>query len=349
MLRKSPLLSEHQDWFALHESGKISHTYSRSIDMSNPDYQKHLLESLRMYLRDYHVDGFRLDAQHWNNFPNWDPSTGRRPYEMLMAGMRMIDDIRSELKKEFPDVHFYTESSGILTGRAHDYRYNYDTYWALWGALTPIADQRTSYLFYYNYAIENTLTWPDYAQWYEEMRASMAGNMVIVNHVDSHDYHERTRYVGGQYGRDLYGLDMHRVLFGMVAFLDGGVMSYYGAQRGSEQYYSKILELRSSHDVFRNGEFSATQVETDDPKTIAIFWKNAYEWGIYLGNLEHKAKKVRLRIKDADDLLIFNRYNVIDHLDKRRKVLETTSDALREGVEIELVPAAVHVLEGLGF
>ena len=266
-----------------------------------------------------------------------------------MAGMRMIDKIRVTLKQEYPGVHFYTESSGILTGRSHDYRYNYDTYWALWGALTPITSPRSSYLFYFNYAVENTLTWQDYAQWYTEMRATMANNMVIVNHVDSHDYHERTRYVGGQFGRELYGLEMHRVLFGMVAFLDGGVMSYYGAQKGSEDYYAKIIELRSSYNVFRNGECLLTKVETDDPKTIAILWKHEYEWGIYLGNLEHREKTVKLRILDADAWLIFNRYNVIDHLNKRKKVMETTSDALRKGVEITLKPAAAYVLEGLGF
>ena len=246
-------------------------------------------------------------------------------------------------------MHFYTESSGILTGKAHGYRYNYDTYWALWGALAPIVDERGSYLFYYNYALENTLTWPDYAQWYEEMRATMPKNMVIVNHVDSHDYHERTRYVGGQYGRQLYGEAIHKVLFGMVAFLDGGVMSYYGAQRGLEDYYGQILSLRSTHEVFRDGVFSATAIEVDDPKTIAILWRNEFEWGIYMGNLENNPKRVTMRFKDDDGLLIFHRYNLIDHMNKRRKLSEPTANQLREGVELDLAPAGVYVLEGLGF
>ena len=69
---RSPLLDAHPDWFARTEHGTFAKTYTRSFDLSNPNYQRYIADSMIYYLDEWRADGFRLDAQDWNFFPNWD-------------------------------------------------------------------------------------------------------------------------------------------------------------------------------------------------------------------------------------------------------------------------------------
>lgn len=293
-LPDSPHTTEGVVWYAKHESGKDAKTYSHSFDMSHPKYVSYLIETLLGYIETLDTDGFRFDAQHWNMFPNWDRESGRMPYEQMLAGIRMTDRIREEICGRYPNIVFYTETNGSMVSKSHSYRYNYDLYWALWGALAPVEDVRSGYSLFFNYIIENTLTWPDYIKWYEELRASMPEGVVLVNHIDSHDYHERTRYIGGQYSREVYGSDIHRVFVGMTAFMDCGFMSYFGAQFGNEEYYKRILTLREKDPIFCRGTCRMTQIHADDPKTVVLLWKYEDQWAIFAGNLERKEKTVHL-------------------------------------------------------
>lgn len=299
-LEDSPHTLNGSPWYAKHESGKDAKTYSHSFDMSHPGYVSYLIETLLGYIENLKTDGFRFDAQHWNMFPNWDRNSGRMPYEQMLAGIRMTDKIREEVCRHYPNTVFYTETNGSMVSKSHSYRYNYDLYWALWGALAPVEDVRSGYSLFFNYIIENTLTWPDYIKWYEELRASMPEGVVLVNHIDSHDYHERTRYIGGQYSREIYGQDIHRVFVGMTAFMDCGFMSYYGAQAGNEDYYKRILNLREKDDVFYKGTCRMGEVSCNDEKTVALLWNYQDRWALFVGNLERKEKTVRLSFEKED-------------------------------------------------
>ncbi|MDO5422428.1 MAG: alpha-amylase family glycosyl hydrolase [Eubacteriales bacterium] len=300
-LPDSPHTTQGVPWYAKHESGKDARTYSHSFDMSHPAYVSYLIETLLGYIENLKTDGFRFDAQHWNMFPNWDRNSGRMPYEQMLAGIRMTDRIREEVCGRYPDTVFYTETNGSMVSKSHSYRYNYDLYWALWGALAPVEDVRSGYSLFFNYIMENTLTWPDYIKWYEELRASMPEGVVLVNHIDSHDYHERTRYIGGQYSREVYGTDIHRVFVGMTAFMDCGFMSYYGAQVGNEEYYGRILNLREKDEIFNKGTCMLTQACADDPKTVTLLWKYQEKWALFVGNLERKEKTVKISVKEETD------------------------------------------------
>lgn len=290
----SPFLAEHPDWFSVTDRNDAAHSYTRSLDQAHPGLRQYLLEALLLYLEDYQADGFRFDAQLWNIMPNWTPQGDYRPCDGLLSGNTCADYLRKELLKTHPDVIFYCEGRGPIAGQAHDLRYSYDFWWVAWGALAPIVDPRGSFHVFSNYLNENSLSWQDFAQWYEEELAADPVGLTIVHHIDSHDLHEKERLIGGRFSRELYGLNMHRVLFGIIAFLGGALMSYYGAQFGSEAFYRKVLDLRSSMPLFRKGNCSCTALSTDDAKTAAILWKYGTQWGFYLGNLENTAKEIVL-------------------------------------------------------
>lgn len=291
----SPFLTEHPEWFSVTDRGGAAHSYTRSLDQANPELRQYLLEALRMYLEEYGADGFRFDAQLWNIMPNWEPQGDYLPYAGLLSGNTCADFLRQELIKDYPEVIFYCEGRGPVAGQAHDYRYSYDFWWVAWGALAPIVDSRGSFHVFSNYMNENSLSWPDFAQWYEEEMAAEPEGLTVVHHIDSHDLHEKERLIGGRFARELYGMEMHRVLFGIIAFLGDALMSYYGAQFGSEDFYHKVLGLRSDMAIFRRGKVSCTGLSADDGKTASILWEYEKQWGFYLGNLENRDKEAVLR------------------------------------------------------
>lgn len=290
----SPFLDEHPEWFSVTDRGGAAHSYTRSLDQANPQLRKYLLEALQMYLEEYGADGFRFDAQLWNIMPNWEPQGDYLPYAGLLSGNTCADYLRKELQKDYPEVIFYCEGRGPVAGQAHDYRYSYDFWWVAWGALAPIVDTRGSFHVFSNCLNENSLSWQDFAQWYEEEMAAEPEGLTVVHHIDSHDLHEKERLIGGRFARELYGMEMHRVLFGIIAFLGDALMSYYGAQFGSEDFYRKVLGMRSQMPLFRRGKADCRGISADDGKTAVILWEYGKQWGFYLGNLENRAKEVVL-------------------------------------------------------
>ncbi|RIE03849.1 alpha-amylase family glycosyl hydrolase [Cohnella faecalis] len=168
----SPYLTDRTGWFSRHESGDYARTYTRSFDLANPELRRHISEAIAYYAGSVGIDGVRLDAQTWNFFPNWRPEGGRKPYESIYAGFRMMEEIRKEAKRHYPDLIFYTEGMGPLAAKYHEFRYNYDFHW-IYPALSPVRDERGMSTMFWNPASENTLSWSDLAQWLEEQRTTV--------------------------------------------------------------------------------------------------------------------------------------------------------------------------------
>lgn len=333
---RSPYLTQDQDWFSRHESGIYARTYTRSFDLANAGYQQHIIDVMLYYLDTLGPDGFRLDAQMWNEFPNWDERTGKLPYESVTAGLRMMKDVRAAVHARYPHAIFYTEANGPMTGAYHDYRYNYDIHWAYPG-LCPIIDPRGASKFTQNFASQGTLTWPDFAQWLEELQAATPKNMVIVHQTDSHDSGEWSGFSGGQFGYEAFGKDAHRVLLGMVNFCDGALMSYYGAQQDNEAYYQKLLPLRDLP-VFANGNCCYTALQCDDQKTVTLLWQDGQRAAAYIGNLEGKRKTVTLTA-NREWTPVKEQYTARDLL------TGTDLGTLCSGAQLDLAPYQTLVIE----
>ena len=137
-----------------------------------------------------------------------------------------------------------------------------------------------------------TLSWADAAMWLTEMRLTTPAGMAIVFQTDSHDSCEWGGYIGGQYNREAFGEDMHRALYALVNALDGGLMSFYGAAKGSEDFYVWLAD--KMRDPVMKGECSYTAVTCDDPKTALIQWTNGSARRLFAINLERRTKRIAL-------------------------------------------------------
>lgn len=340
--RVSPYITSHEAWFMRDEYGQYARTYTRSLDLANPAYQEHIANAMIAAVDQLGADGFRLDAQMWSEFANWDSRTNRQPYESLLAGLRMMQDVSQRVRDRFPDVFFYTEANGPMTVRDHELRYNYDLHW-LYPALAPVTDRRGAAPGIFSLISNNTLSWPQAAAWLTEAAVSRPPGMTVVNHVDSHDSHEWLGAQGGQFNREAYGDDMHRPLLTLSLFMDGAFMSFLGAEEGHEDFYRSLLNIKG-HDILMHGECSYTSVRADDPKTACIIWELEEQWILFAGNLEAREKQVRLSFPEND-------INIIHSCLLKSPVHASYSSGSSksnsaEEVVIELPPCAVLILKG---
>lgn len=338
---RSPILDKHPDWFARTEHGTWAKTYTRSLDLSHPEYQRYIADSMIYYLDEWHADGFRLDAQDWNFFPNWDERTGRMPYEMLLAGYRMMAGIRRRVLKDHPHAFFYTEARAPGAGNGHEYRYNYDYHW-LYPSLCRVVDPRGMAPMVHNYASENTMSWADAALWCEENAAIQPRGLVIMHQVDSHDSCEWAGYIGGQFNRQAFSDACYEVLFTLSALLGGGMMALYSSYDGHEDYVSRVLHLRLENRIFREGTCCYTALSADDKKTACLFWQCGLESAAVIGNLEDCAKAVTLRLKEGT--LPGEGRRVLRDLISGEVLLTTDVRALEGGISLDMAPFEKHIL-----
>ena len=338
---RSPLPDAHPDWFARTEHGTFAKTYTRSFDLSNPDYQRYIADSMIYYLDEWHADGFRLDAQDWNFFPNWDETTGRMPYEMLLAGYRMMKGIRERVLKEHPHAFFYTEARAPGAGNGHEYRYNYDYHW-LYPSLCRVVDPRGMAPMIHNYGSENTMSWADAALWCEENAAIQPRGVVIMQQVDSHDSAEWSGYIGGQFCREAFGGACYEVLFTLSALLGGGMMALYTSYEGHEDYVSSVLKLRLNAAVFRYGDCRYTALSADDKKTACLLWTYEDEAAAFIGNLTDEGKTVTVRMKEGvypSDCAVCLRDMITGEV-----LGDFPAGALEEGAVLHLEPFEKHIV-----
>ncbi len=260
-----PWLREHPDWFVYTEDGGVSRTYTWSIDQSSPSLQDYMVRVFRYYVGTLGADGFRIDAEAWNFFPNWAVGLNRPAYSSIYGCVPLVRRLREETRKIKPDVVFYSESLGPLTRLSYDLSYNYDQHW-LYEGLLPSVSSRSYYGAWPVAQFQGKTNTRDMAEWLEMRRLAMPTGLLRVHHIDSHD--------SQMYARQAFGVEGARLLFAWSSFLDGGVMSYVWGEKGSEDFYRRVLELRETTPALRGGcDYLALRPSSD--RLFAPLWRSA--------------------------------------------------------------------------
>lgn len=91
--------SPYYDWFERDNTGEVTHyfdwTHLLDLDYDNPEVRNYITAALARFVRDYDVDGFRVDA-------SW--AVARRAQEFWPS-------VRAELKRIDPDIFLLAEAS----------------------------------------------------------------------------------------------------------------------------------------------------------------------------------------------------------------------------------------------
>jgi hypothetical protein len=132
----------------------------------------------------------------------------------------------------------------------------------------------------------------------------------------------------------------------MFALIGGGIMNYVGAERGSEEFYGRLLQLRQSDPSLRYGGCDFTAIRSDDPMILPLCRLYGQEHAIPIVNLSERDRNVQLSLpRDLLGLEAGREYLVVDMLnpfpdgDPRR----LQSEALGE-LSIDMPAYGVRVL-----
>ncbi len=263
-----PWLKKHPDWFVYTEDGRVSRTYTWALDQSDPGFQDYMVGVFRYYVGTVGADGFRIDAEAWNLFPNWAAGLNRPAYSSIYGCVALLRRLREETRKIKPDVAFYSESLGPLPGLSYDLTYNYDEHWLYDKGLPPVLPSAQSFG---NRSLDK-MTTHDMAEWLEMRRLVLPNGLIRVHHLDSHD--------STMYGRDAYGIDEARLLFAWYSFMDGGVMNYVWGEKGSEDFYHRVLELREHTPAMHDGSCDYLALRPSSDLVFAPLWRSGEDLAI---------------------------------------------------------------------
>jgi hypothetical protein len=296
----SPLRAQHPEWFMKLQDGSLGHIYTWAFDLENPELQKYIIDALKFYVRDYDVDGFRVDAPTWNSFPNWDPKIPYRASLSRSGGVRLFDLARPAMHALKPSVMFYTEEMGPPFRRSFDVNYAYDELWIMEQLLAwhknkppdvkpdlrvspPIPPEglsMTAYLF---------------RQWLDGRRQTMPKGSITVHQVDSHDSFWWLPW-GYKFRRQQFGPEGYRAWLFVVAMIDGGLMQYPTAEEGNEQFTQRVLSLRADLPEMNEGRCDYLAVKVSDDAVFAVSWESKAGWAVPLTNLGPSSLDVRVSL-----------------------------------------------------
>jgi hypothetical protein len=296
----SPLRVQHPEWFMKFQDGSLGHVYTWAFDLENPELQKYIIDALKFYVRDYDVDGFRVDAPTWNSFPNWDPKIPYRASLSQTGGTRLFDLARPEVHRWKPSVMFYTEAMGPAFRRSFDVNYAYDELWIMeqllaWHknkppdvkldlrvspAIPPEGLTMTAYLF---------------REWLEGRRRTMPKGSITVHQVDSHDSFWWLPW-GYKFRRQQFGPDGYRAWLFLLATIDGGLMQYPTAEEGNEQFVQRVLAWREDLPELHEGHCDYLAVKVSDDAVFVVSWESPTGWAVPLTNLGPVSLDVRVSL-----------------------------------------------------
>lgn len=284
-----PYLTQHPDWFSYTEDGRVASTYSWAFDHASPSFQQFIAQVFSQYVRKLDVDGFRVDALTWNFFPNWAKGLPRPGYQSFYGGVPMFEKVREQLVRIKPELLFYTETQGPIYHTAFDLSYNYDEQ-PFYLALLPLVSKR-GYVST-GPVLPRKISARELAEWLEIRQLAFPAGWRKVRHVDSHDSYDWGSL--GMFRKEAFGIEGARLLFAYSAFLDGGVMNYVGAERGSEEFYRKVLALRESIPALREGTCDYVAVRPGNDRVLAPLRRYGKQWALPV--LSFSAEPIRTEL-----------------------------------------------------
>ncbi len=202
-------------------------------DFARPDWQDYIARVAAHYVREYDVDGYRIDACYGSKEYNWDPAIpyARASHAGLKGGLEMVKRIRDEVKKLKPrDGAVLAEVESPRHAAVSDFQYDFGLAFTVLHAWRHMP------------AAEFV---PLLQEYLEEQKYINPRGTIFLRHIESHD----TLRAQGWYG--LEGL---RALYALTAWIDGVPMIYHDMEIGHYLALSRINAARLGEPALSRGE-----------------------------------------------------------------------------------------------
>lgn len=244
---ESRYVTEHPEWFARDEAGGLVHSHgwddTWSFDWANPDFHAYMLGWALHYVRDYDVDGFRVDAPHGKE-PNWSRAISAHASRTNLGARGLLEDLRRALLEIKPDAALYCELFGPLWVRSHDISNDYHPY-----AMALALFQQTLT----PYELGEYLR--DY--WAIMPRSAEGFPTPRICFTETHDTRGWPAYA-------LRGSDVAQALLGILVMAGFVPMIWSGQEARQESFIRGLLLARRESETLRRGRFLFNEVAVDD-------------------------------------------------------------------------------------
>ncbi len=126
---ESPFVDAHPEWLVRDALGRTAGSHgwgpragapvrpkaaeTLSLDWGDPGYRRFAVDWALWYVRGFDIDGFRCDAMHWKE-PNLSPDNPRPAWATIYGGIRILEELRPELRALKPDAALLSEVWGPI-------------------------------------------------------------------------------------------------------------------------------------------------------------------------------------------------------------------------------------------
>jgi Alpha amylase, catalytic domain/Domain of unknown function (DUF3459) len=221
-------------------------------DFARPDWQRYIAGVAAHYVKNYDVDGYRVDACSGSKEMNWDPAIAyaRASLATMSGGLGMLRGIRAAVKQLKPE-------QGALLGEVESTRHE------------AVTDAVYDFSFCYNLCRQwNRMDAGPFVaalqDYLEEQKLSEPRGAVRLRHVESHD---------SLRAQGWYGVRGLRAMYALSAWIDGMPMIYQGMEDGQALALAEINDLRRSRPELSRGEAFFRAVKCDAPGVFTCLRK----------------------------------------------------------------------------
>ncbi len=249
----SPVVKQHPEFFTRNEQGLIETHFnwgSINTDVGSPAYQQYMADLVRHDVREYDIDGYRVDANSYKT-PNWDPASSRRPWESS-SPVPLFQKMYEAMRQEKKEVVLYSEMFGpcwhTVSNLAQD---------ANWAVVTDVLGRMD----------QGLITAATYKAGLAELQDSLQPGVNRIRFCRNHDTcWFFPRHYKGMTSRFL-ALDAVHFCFG-VPLVFAGDRRFPPSLEESPQaceHYRKLIALRRRFPELAGGQVLFHEIECDNP------------------------------------------------------------------------------------
>lgn len=240
-------VAEHPEWFARDEQGCMVHSHgwndTWSFDWANPDYQAYMVGWAARFVKEYSIDGFRVDAPHGKE-PNWDRRVPYHASATNLGAQRLLENLRCELLQIKPEAVLYCELFGPLWVRSHDIANDYHPY----AMVLQLFEGRLTPHEFNEYLRDYWAVMPRSPEGYPSPR---------ICFTETHDTRSWPAYA-------LRGSAVEQALLGILVMGGFVPMIWSGQEVGQETFIRGLMLARRNSWTLRRGHFLFNEVTIDD-------------------------------------------------------------------------------------
>ncbi|MDR2706127.1 MAG: hypothetical protein LBC02_10145 [Planctomycetaceae bacterium] len=249
---------KHPEWLVQEEDGS---TFSYwGFDFNYPTWIDYMGDVARHYVKEYGIDGYRVDACGGSKIPNWNKNIpyARASHSQSQGGLNMLRKIRQSVKELQPDGGILAEVNTGIWGAVSDATYDFDLcYNVLHDARKLPANEFVTRL----------------RRWLHEQQYSEIPDMLRLRHVESHDSLRAQLW---------YGTESHEQLVALTAFIHGIPLVYHEQEIGHFNSFRQIFEIRKTLPELNGGDadylavdappgvFAVLRTKGDDASIVVI-------------------------------------------------------------------------------